>query len=332
MFKLLCFSLSLVATNSLASRNPSKEIYNLHYLFKKFEYFQNYVEVKGAYTKHRGWMVHPKGDSFQISKDEFERERSLGRSVLTAKRKEASGFSEEDVYDGTAFVVGDDYILTNFHVYSREFRQNASCAGFSVSTDFGDKRTFKCDKKIKCNKPLDYCLIRVKKSSKRVEVEIRGKLRKRNRDFSISYFVPALALYPKEFSISDNESHLLAIGNAGGYGIQASQGKGVSPIGKRTKVADKKVFSEVLHHATIVPGNSGGPLIDDQDRVIAINTQEALKAKVKIRNNGKRIEKRDGYNVADNAYNRSSTIWAILKDLESDEEIKKEVLPFLNIR
>ncbi len=327
-------TLLLLALGSLqsafAARNPVKEVHNLHYLYKNFELQGQKVKVEGSYSPEGSNTVNSRGDEFIVPKAEFDREKQLGLSVLKAgrgRKVKNSQFTSGDAYDGTAFVVGDDYVLTNFHVFSRTFNQKASCTGFSLTLDHGGKESFECEKKVKCNVELDYCLLKTKKEAKRVEVLINGKKRKRKKFFSISHFVDPLILYPKELLLSEPSATLLAIGNGGGFGIQASQGEGLyahtlerEPVSKIAKV--------FLHHATVVSGNSGGPLIDEQNRVIAINTKQKLRARVK-RNN--KVVK-DGYEVSEDAYNFATTVYAILKDLEKDPQIKKEVLPFLNIR
>jgi len=58
----------------------------------------------------------------------------------------------------------------------------------------------------------------------------------------------------------DHDAHILHIGNAGGFGIQASHGRGIKLKG-----------GEIFHFAPTIGGSSGAPLFNEKKEVIGIN-------------------------------------------------------------
>lgn len=169
--------------------------------------------------------------------DELNFEKKLAHN--TYKAVSNSGLSV-----GTAFYVGGEFILTNFHVWNNEYIMNA-CQNFKITTnpDLGSKR-FSCKKVHHCLKELDFCLVEMKPSG--------------NISLSSIAHAPNLKL-----AIEENQIVRL-IGNVKGNGLQASKGRGLIHSGTR-----------YFHQAPLFKGASGGPLFNESGEVIAINYAES---------------------------------------------------------
>lgn len=225
------------------SLNDATVVTHIHYLYKKIKDKGQTVQVRGPQLSKKVGINEEtsekfswKNRKFEITKKELEFEKTLANSAFVATGNDATGV-------GTAVYIGGDYVLTNLHVYNREYK-TPSCKKFSVKTnpDLGSKR-FSCKKLIKCNKELDYCLIEVKAP--------KGK--------SLSDFMtpPAINLN------LHNEGIVRLIGNIKGNGFQASAGDGIRLKGKR-----------YLHQAPLFKGASGGPLFNNSGELIGVNFAE----------------------------------------------------------
>lgn len=242
----LIISFLLISNISYASNkslNESTVITHLHYLYSKFKIVGDRVNVKGmklsksvkenVKTSEKFAMFNRK---FQISLDEFNFEKQLAQNTFQA-------FSNDNTGMGTAFFIGGNFILTNFHVYNREYVMN-KCDQFKikVNPDLGGE-TFRCKTAHHCSKELDYCLI-----------EMKEKKKTSLRNYTHH---PRLKL-----EIEQNQIVRL-IGNVKGRGLQASKARGL-------RLRDKTY----LHTAPLFKGASGGPLFNESGEVIAINYAE----------------------------------------------------------
>ncbi|MBK22572.1 MAG: hypothetical protein CME70_01090 [Halobacteriovorax sp.] len=242
MIKLIISSLlfaPLLLTATEKSLNEETVITHLHYLYKSVKIKGDTVHVKGPMLSKRVPVNEESSERFSfkkrkftISLDEFNFEKALAQNTFTAISNDGTG-------RGTAVYIGGNFILTNFHVYNREYEMTA-CKTFKVklNPDLGSK-SFACKKAIKCNKELDYCL-----------VEMKGDLAKYTH-------APNLKL-----EIEENQIVRL-LGNVGSKGLQASKARGLVLKGKR-----------YLHQAPLFKGASGGPLFNDSGELIGINFAE----------------------------------------------------------
>lgn len=222
---------------------PSRSLAGLHYIFKGFDINEekNLVKVTGPVVEITngetlGAKVWKDGYSSEIDLEDFEEEQELAVSVF-----EATTGSGTNV--GTAFLVGQNIVLTNRHVMSIDPKARRwSCGKFSIKLNHKDE-TVSCRKVRFCSRRFDYCVVEMEKM-------LNGK--------DLSSEIKPLRLTRR--IKSDKDINLLHIGNAAGMGIQASSGKGV-----------KLQQGEFYHYAPTLGGSSGAPIFNERGYVIGIN-------------------------------------------------------------
>lgn len=239
---LLALPVAVFATDK--SINEETVVTHIHYLYKKVKIKGDKVEVRGPMLSKRIKPNEEASESFRIKQRKFEItlaelefEKKLADSTFTAISNDGTGM-------GTAVYIGGNYILTNLHVYNREY-ETPACNKFKVKTnpELGSK-SFSCKKLIKCKKSLDYCL-----------VEMKVKDGKSLGDYVVA---PPVKI---EF---EPPGIVRLIGNIKGKGFQASAGNGIIRRGSR-----------YLHQAPLFKGASGGPLFNDFGDLIGINYAES---------------------------------------------------------
>ncbi len=225
------------------TRIPSRSLAGLHYLFKGHQEDEQrgLVKVSGPVVQitggdQLGAKVFREGYSSEMDPGDFEEEQDLGNSVFEATTRTGTSV-------GTAFLVGNDIVLTNRHVMaltpeSREW----PCGKFSIQLNHRDEKVA-CQKVRYCSSRYDYCVVEMQKMS-------NGE--------SLGSEVKPLRLTNKVQS--DKDLSLLHIGNAAGMGIQASRGVGLKISG-----------GEFYHYAPTLGCSSGAPIFNEKREVIGIN-------------------------------------------------------------
>jgi hypothetical protein len=193
------------------------------------------------------------GSSTLIGKTRFENIKGLSIAVFRAQLRTSAG---------TAFHIGRNLVLTNLHVLSPDMNERSGCGSFELKQNDGDDE-FDCKKVHFCNKALDVCLIEMAPIKK----TIRSCFFCRGRKEYI-HMSPALKLRHHSrtgFSESDTEV-FSAIGNSSALGIHYSEGRGLRDFGG----------SDLYFFAPIRPGNSGGPLLNENGEVVGIVKAETM--------------------------------------------------------
>lgn len=222
---------------------PSRSLAGLHYLFKDYSMKEEegLVKVSGPVVEitngeSLGAKVFKDGYTSEIDLEDFEQEQTLGLSVFEATSGTGSNV-------GTAFLVGNDIVLTNRHVMGiLPHAKTLPCGKFSIKLNHKEERVM-CEKVRFCSKRFDFCAVEMKKMA-------NGQ--------SLGSEVKPLRLSRK--IKTDKDMMLIHIGNAAGLGLQASSGRGLL-------IRD----GEFYHYAPTLGGSSGAPIFNEKNEVVGIN-------------------------------------------------------------
>lgn len=222
---------------------PSRSLAGLHYIFKDFSINEEHdlVKVTGPVVEiTNGETLAAKvfrgGFTTEIDLEDFEEEQNLGNSVFEARTGSGTNV-------GTAFLVGQNVVLTNRHVMV--FKQGSPtwpCGKFSIKLNHRPE-SVECKKVLFCSQQFDYCVVEMDPMSD-------GK--------ELAEEIKPLRLTKKVKT--DKDLPLLHIGNAAGFGLQASRGRGISIKN-----------GEFFHYTPTLGGSSGAPIFNDKGKVIGIN-------------------------------------------------------------
>ncbi len=218
------------------------------------------VSKKGSFKQNGGRKVVTKEtlDSYRKSADAVFR-------MIPNQTKLSGSSSDADFSQGTAFHIGENLVLTNLHVLDPSKENTTSCRGFQVINHEGD--TFECKSVHYCNKEHDLCLIEMDSIIKRGKADCflcSGP--KYEVSLSSGPSLKLNSIY-KPLPESWDTEITTAIGNSNGFGIHYSQGLGV--------LINKSRHS-LYFWAPITSGNSGGPLLDQDGKVIGVIKQQSI--------------------------------------------------------
>jgi len=245
-FLLLLFSNLL--TYSLYSQKKSVNLnlltQNLHYLHKNLSLSVDFKSVNLRGPKSNGsYGFDETAVEIELPTQEFLKQYIWSQSVFAAKTGSGKG-------RGTAFLVGENLVLTNKHVAETTNRKK-ECGKFEIDTKIIIEETITCKKIHYCSDKHDFCLIELNKTKD-------GK--------NLSELFPSFSLKHK---IDKKIDSVYVIGNSGNFGIQGSKGRD-NYISKATLRNGEKIRI-LIHHAPTYGGSSGGPILNDDGEVVGVN-------------------------------------------------------------
>ena len=182
------------------------------------------------------WEFHTGSSTLEVPLPRFEAMRRSGDAVL-----EATPGDDSNSF-GTAFHIGQGYVITNQHVLSTKRTNTTQCKDFRVRTGDGKQR-FKCDQVVRCDRQADYCVI---------------KLKAWGRNRPLPEDLPSLPL--RAVNRPNAQASYAAIGNPAGEGLHFSQGQGIS----------RHRDGKFMFYAPVHSGNSGGPLLNEDGEAIGL--------------------------------------------------------------
>ncbi len=201
----------------------------------------NLVKVFNEQDPARIWEFSGSSKTVKVSHEKFERIRSLSDATFRATP------GDDSASFGTAFHIGEGYILTNQHVLSTSRANTTQCKSLRMQT--GDsKDSFDCERVVYCHKEMDFCLIKIKAKKP-------GLFNRNPRQIQT---LPKHRL--RATRTPDYSGVFTAIGNPAGAGIHYSEGSGLQPFRRNSWAFFAPVHS----------GNSGGPLINEVGEVIGL--------------------------------------------------------------
>jgi V8-like Glu-specific endopeptidase len=275
--------LSLATTVFGLSINPLKVEYHQFESSSMTKFKDGMAKVSGVKYDSYTEEYRENGRHFQVPELLYRRAHRLSQSVFRAYPGDTGGH-------GTAFYVGGNLILTNQHVLSPKRTNTKECKSFSIRLNDKQKgKTLKCEKVHYCSRSLDFCLIEMKDHK---------------RGYSLKKETPLKLLKNNKY---DEKMRTMVIGNPIGYGIHSSTGIGTVAQGPVSKFLNQFHF-----YAPLYGGNSGGPIIDDQDNVIGIASMQSVDLE------------------SEKAYNVGLPMETVLYVLEEKLKLSPEILNQLN--
>ena len=252
------------------------------------------MEVRVSTYNNSGEISRGKG-KLEMALTDYVKAKLQSSAVFRMIPSSASLSEDGMTYQGTAFHIGENLVLTNQHVLSPDRSNSTECRGFQLH-DNVSSAVFSCKKVHYCNVEQDVCLIEMAETkrclnlfcSKSEKVALKSG--------------PSLSLKsnPTMVAESMDKKVMTCIGNTMGLGIHFSQGKGLRISGDRT-----------YFFAPLRTGNSGGPLIGDDGLVWGVVKQESAEK------------------VGANAYNVAVTMDKVIELMKEQVQDKAVLANFL---
>ncbi len=247
--RFLLFALTLTTSLSHAVIVPSRTVMLFSAVYSGVRVKSEHVSLSTAnlFKNHqerevsKEWEFRSTSKTINVSHEKFETIRALSDATFRVTPGDDAGSF------GTAFHIGEGYILTNQHVLSTSRNNTTQCKSLRMQTGDG-KDSFDCERVVYCHREMDFCLIKMKskkpglfnRNPRQIQTLPRHRLRAtRSPDYAGVF---------------------AAIGNPAGQGIHYSEGSGLQPYRRNTW----------LFFAPVHSGNSGGPLINQAGEVIAV--------------------------------------------------------------
>ncbi|MBY0518217.1 MAG: serine protease [Bacteriovoracaceae bacterium] len=199
---------------------------------------QNFEERDVA----RKWHLELNQDTLTMPLSRFNKIKKLSDAVLQATPGDSANSF------GTAFHIGNGYVLTNQHVLSTSRANFTECKSFEAKTGDNEDR-FDCQEVVHCERKPDFCVIKLK-------AVMRGMPWNRKLGRAPET-LPTLKLKPENLPAFNGIYS--AIGNPDGQGIHFSSGRSLY------RQADQFIFYAPVHG-----GNSGGPLLNSDGEAIGL--------------------------------------------------------------
>lgn len=218
------------------------------------------IEVRVTTVNKHGDFIQ-NGSKKILSKEVYDSYRKSADGVLEMVPNQNFGQDDKSLRRGTAFSIGENLILTNNHVLDESFQNTTECADFEL-LDFKNEK-WECKTVHFCSPEHDVCLIEMKTKIKTKRDCFLCSGTKYEISLANGPSLKLKAAFKPEVE-KWLETITTAIGNSRGYGIHYSQGKGVS------FARDNLYF-----WAPITKGNSGGPLLNDENLVIGVVKQQS---------------------------------------------------------
>lgn len=197
----------------------------------------------------------------------YRRARALSETILRVESGHDVGTDRDTVSFGTAFHVGGNYIITNRHVLSPRQTNWTRCNGLRVTSTAG--HSYDCFQVVYCeptpvcgSKNIDSPIAEFNKgfaSSSCTRTQdlclIEIKTQKRHPFANI----PSLPLRSGKPEASTTAAYS-TVGNSNNFGLHFSESRGLRWLSDWRMGVKTQAF----------PGNSGGPLINEQDEAVGL--------------------------------------------------------------